>query len=171
VHETGVAATAINDEFAYWKKELLKSSPNAHAIIHDKIIVIDPMSRNDCVVITGSHNQGYKASYCNDENLLIIRGNQPLALSYTTHVMDIYDHYRWRYWLQQEKTKAFSGLQTTPDWQDKYFQPGNMAYQELEFWMSAPAGDQRTGSGTVPIDSHPTAHGTRGRPRKAAAGE
>ena len=171
VHETGVAATAINDEFAYWKKELLKSSPNAHAIIHDKIIVIDPMSRNDCVVITGSHNQGYKASYCNDENLLIIRGNQPLALSYTTHVMDIYDHYRWRYWLQQEKTKAFSGLQTTPDWQDKYFQPGNMAYQELEFWMSAPAGGQRTGSGTVPIDSHPAAHGTRGRPRKAAAGE
>ena len=139
VYDTGVAASAINDQFAYWQKELLKSSPSAHAIIHDKIVVIDPMSETDCVVVTGSHNQGYKASYCNDENLLIIRGNQPLALAYTTHVMDIYDHYRWRYKLQQQKQAAWTGLQTTPSWQDYYFQPGNMAYQELEFWMTAPA--------------------------------
>ena len=138
VYETGVAATAINDEFAYWKKELLKAGPSAHAIIHDKIVVIDPMSESDCVVITGSHNQGYKASYCNDENLLIIRGNRPLALSYTTHVMDTYDHYRWRFMVQKEQQHAWTGLQTTPAWQDKYFQQGNMAYQELEFWVSAP---------------------------------
>jgi len=140
VYETGVAATAINDEFAYWKKELLKSSPKAHAIIHDKIVVIDPMSATDCVVITGSHNQGYKASYANDENLLIFRGNQPLALSYTTHIMDVYDHYRWRFMVQQKQTNAWSGLQTTPDWQERYFQPASMSYQEIEFWMTAPSG-------------------------------
>jgi phosphatidylserine/phosphatidylglycerophosphate/cardiolipin synthase-like enzyme len=138
VNETGVAATAINDQFAYWKKELLKAGPGAHAIIHDKIVVIDPLSKNDCVVITGSHNQGYKASYANDENLLILRGNQPLALAYTTHVMDVYSHYRWRYMVEQQKDKAWTGLQTTPSWQDKYFETGNMARQELDFWMSAP---------------------------------
>jgi len=165
VNETGVAATAINDEFAYWKKELLKASPNAHAIIHDKIVVIDPMSKNDCVVITGSHNQGYKASYCNDENLLIIRGNQPLALSYTTHVMDIYDHYRWRYLIQQKGKSAWTGLQTTPDWQEKYFQLGNMAYQELQFWMSAPAANQGMAGEPVPIDRSPQARGGRSRRR------
>jgi phosphatidylserine/phosphatidylglycerophosphate/cardiolipin synthase-like enzyme len=43
------------------------------AIIHDKIVVIDPFAEN-CVVITGSHNLGYKASYANDENMLIIKG-------------------------------------------------------------------------------------------------
>lgn len=139
VSETGVAATAINDEFAYWKKELLKSSPSAHAIIHDKIVVIDPMSPTDCIVITGSHNQGYKASYANDENLLIFRGNQPLALAYTTHIMDVYDHYRWRFLVQQQQQHAWTGLQTTPDWQDRYFQPASMAYQEIEFWMSSPS--------------------------------
>jgi len=136
VYETGVAATAINDEFAYWKKELLRSSPQAHAIIHDKIVVIDPMSEANCVVITGSHNDGYKASYANDENLIILRGNPALAHAYATHVMDVYDHYRWRYMVQSEKQHAWTGLKTTPQWQDKYFQPGSMAYQELEFWFS-----------------------------------
>jgi len=138
VLETGVAATEIKDEFGYWKKELLKSSPKAHAIIHDKIVVIDPLSPQ-CAVITGSHNQGYKASYCNDENLLIFRGNQDLARAYATHVLDVYDHYRWRYWLQKKGDKAWTGLQKTPDWQDGYFQPGNMAYKELAFWFSIPA--------------------------------
>lgn len=178
VNETpGVAATAIKDEFAYWKEELLKSSPGAHAIIHDKIVVIDPMSKSDCVVITGSHNQGYKASYCNDENLLIIRGNQPLALSYTTHVMDVYDHYRWRYWVQQAGSKAWTGLQTTPDWQDKYFQQANMAYLELEFWMSAPAANQgAAGGGVAMIDRHSAGRGQgkthlKGRALPAAAGQ
>src|SRR5262249_46350752 len=139
VYETGVAATAINDEFGYWKKELLKSSPSAHAIIHDKIVVIDPLSATECVVITGSHNDGYKASYADQQNLRILRGNGPLARAYATHVMDIYDHYRWRYIVQKEKQHAWTGLQTTPTWQDKYFQPGNAACQEIQFWLSASA--------------------------------
>lgn len=105
---TVVAATAINDQFAFWQKELLKSSPQAHAIIHDKIVVIDPLSP-DCVVITGSHNLGCRASYNNDENMLI-RGNRALAESYTAHVMDVYDHYRFRYKLQTQKSKAWQGL-------------------------------------------------------------
>jgi hypothetical protein len=33
-----------------------------HAVIHDKIVMIDPFSDN-CVVVTGSHNAGYEASY------------------------------------------------------------------------------------------------------------
>lgn len=155
VFETGVAATAINDEFGYWKKELLKSSPTAHAIIHDKIVVIDPLSEN-CVVVTGSHNQGFKASYANDENLLLLKGNQQLARAYATHVMDVYDHYRWRFWIQQQKEHAWTGLQTNPDWQDRYFQPASMAYQELAFWMSA-----------LPEGKAPAGH----KSRKAAAGK
>jgi phosphatidylserine/phosphatidylglycerophosphate/cardiolipin synthase-like enzyme len=160
VNETGVAATAINDQFAYWKKELLKAGPGAHAIIHDKIIVIDPLEPNDCVVVTGSHNQGYKASYCNDENLLILRGNQPLALAYTTHVMDVYDHYRWRYMVEQQGDKAWTGLETTPSWQDKYFQTGNMSRQELDFWMSAPD-TTHGGQQAQPVPIHHA-----GRPRR-----
>lgn len=117
-----VAASNIQDQFAYWEKELLKSSSFAHAIIHDKIVVIDAYG-DDPIVITGSHNLGYKASYANDENMLIIKGNKELAIAYSVHVMDVYDHYRWRYILQTSHTAtdAFHGLKTTDQWQDWYF--------------------------------------------------
>ena len=49
--ESVISAVSINDQFAFWQKELLKSSPGAHAIIHDKVVVVDPFSSN-CVVIT-----------------------------------------------------------------------------------------------------------------------
>jgi phosphatidylserine/phosphatidylglycerophosphate/cardiolipin synthase-like enzyme len=128
-----VSATGVNTQFAYWQKELLKM-PGAHAIIHDKIVVIDPMSE-DCVVITGSHNQGYRASYNNDENFIIVRGHQPLAQAYATHVMDVYDHYRWRFTLKQTSVKnAFSGLDPTPQWQDKYYAADSIARRESLLW-------------------------------------
>ncbi len=66
------------------------------AIIHDKILVLDPADPVNCVVAFGSHNLGYKASYANDENLVIVQGYRDLALAYTAHVLDVYDHYRFR---------------------------------------------------------------------------
>src|ERR1022692_95089 len=65
-----VRATAITTPYGDLHPELLSAG---HAIIHDKIIVIDPLDPVNCGVITGSHNLGYKASCDNDENLLIIR--------------------------------------------------------------------------------------------------
>src|SRR5262249_27105368 len=62
----------IFKNFAAWRQEIYKYG---HAIIHDKTIVVDPFSK-DCVVITGSHNLGFRASSNNDENMLIIRGDK-----------------------------------------------------------------------------------------------
>jgi PLD-like domain len=129
-----VPASAITDQFAFWQQELLKAGPDAHAIIHDKIVVIDPMS-DKCVVITGSHNLGYRASYNNDENLLIVRGDRALAQAYAVHVLDIYDHYRFRFVIQSQGSKAFSGLEADDKWQDKYFDPGNSASRDSEVWF------------------------------------
>ena len=125
-----IRAAAINDLVGDFQREILSAG---HAIIHDKIVVIDPMSETDCVVITGSHNLGFKASYANDENMLILRGNRALALAYTVHVLDIYDHYKFRAVLEQQardamlkgnpKPKKPTGkgfLQTTDKWQDPY---------------------------------------------------
>ena len=130
---TVVLASAINDEFAAWHKELLKA---CFAIIHDKIVVVDQLSP-DCVVVTGSHNLGYKASYSNAENLLIIRGNQALAQAYAVHVLDVYDHYRFRYRQQQQgKAGAFSGfLSTDSGWQKPYFTAAGKA--EMRNWSGA----------------------------------
>jgi hypothetical protein len=137
-------AAGLDHPFAGLQKELLKSSPSAHAIVHDKIIVIDPHSSEDCVVITGSHNLGYRASYANDENLLIVKGHRRLAEAYTTHVMDIYDHYRWRWrtrrWREEAEQRPATeggrsgGLSPTDCWQEKYYRD-RAAKEEREFWL------------------------------------
>jgi hypothetical protein len=119
-----------------WNKELLKAG---FAIVHDKIVVIDPFS-DDCVVVTGSHNLGYKASYNNDENLAIIRGNRRLAEAYASHVLDIYDHFSWRYMVQNGgQSAADQSLESNPDkWQARYFdEEGKIKVAQLRFWLSA----------------------------------
>ena len=103
--------------------EQLTAKGGIGAIIHDKIVVIDPLSP-DCTVILGSHNLGYKASYSNDENMLIVTGHRELAMAYAVHVLDVYDHYRFRA-IQNDRTrkhkKAWSGFLDVDDhWQDHY---------------------------------------------------
>ncbi|MET4606713.1 phosphatidylserine/phosphatidylglycerophosphate/cardiolipin synthase-like enzyme [Bradyrhizobium sp. JR4.1] len=94
-----VRAAAVRIPFGNLRPELLTAG---HAIIHDKIVVIDPLDKKNCTVITGSHNLGYKASYCNDENFLIIEGNRDLAVSYAVHVLDLYEHYLMRARLEEK---------------------------------------------------------------------
>ena len=122
-----------------WEKEILAAG---FAIIHDKILVIDPFS-DDCVVVTGSHNLGHKASYDNDENLVIVDGNRKLAVAYATHVLDVYDHFSWRYTVKRLGAKgADQSLAGQPgDWLDRYFDSaGNIKTAQLKFWMQATLG-------------------------------
>jgi phosphatidylserine/phosphatidylglycerophosphate/cardiolipin synthase-like enzyme len=92
-----------------------------HAIIHDKVLVIDPLDDERCVVAFGSHNLGYKASYANDENLSIVCGNRPLAEAYASHVLDVYDHYRFRaFQADADTAHQWDGkLRRRDDWQRK----------------------------------------------------
>jgi phosphatidylserine/phosphatidylglycerophosphate/cardiolipin synthase-like enzyme len=57
-----------------------------HAIIHSKIIVIDPFFPN-CTVITGSHNFSLSASGKNDENFVIIKNATELADAYAVNIL------------------------------------------------------------------------------------
>jgi phosphatidylserine/phosphatidylglycerophosphate/cardiolipin synthase-like enzyme len=119
-----------------WQKEILNAG---FAIIHDKVVVIDPFS-DQCVVVTGSHNLGHKASFDNDENLVIVEGNRSLAVAYATHVLDVYDHFSWRWNVKRDGKKAADQkLKTKPDyWLDRYFDAdGNVKVAQLRFWMSA----------------------------------
>ena len=124
------------DAFGEWEAELYKYG---HAIIHNKIVVIDPFSDN-CVVITGSHNLGYRASHNNDENMLIIHGHRGLAEAYTCHVLDIYDHYAWRYWLARFPDQFGKPLVENDTWQERYILGAGVKSPELRFWLSAATG-------------------------------
>ncbi|MGJ5181929.1 phospholipase D-like domain-containing protein [Bradyrhizobium oligotrophicum] len=132
----GVPAGAVQDAFGKWEKELAKYG---FAIIHNKIVVIDPFS-DDCVVVTGSHNLGFRASHNNDENMLIIRGHRALAEAYACHVLDLYDHYAWRFLLKQHPEIFGKPLQGDDSWQDRYIKGDEEKSPELRFWLSAAGG-------------------------------
>jgi phosphatidylserine/phosphatidylglycerophosphate/cardiolipin synthase-like enzyme len=131
---TGIGG--IPDQFSYWEKELAKLG---HAVIHDKILVVDAFTP-DCVVVTGSHNLGYKASYSNDENLCIIRGNGKIAEAFAAHVLDVVNHYNWRNKLTELKkqgkspTHGFTDLDEDAGWQDKYFKGSFLASRDQFFF-------------------------------------
>jgi phosphatidylserine/phosphatidylglycerophosphate/cardiolipin synthase-like enzyme len=141
---TGIGA--VRDRYAYWEAELMKVG---HAAIHDKVLVIDPFS-DGCTVATGSHNLGFKASYANDENMCIIRGNAAIARAYAAHVLDVVNHFNWRAKLSAAATAApadhlpdvaddrhenpFVGLATDDEWQDKYFRGSFLKNRDLFFF-------------------------------------
>lgn len=129
-----VRANALNagDVVGNFEHELLSAG---NAIIHDKILVIDPLSADGCVVVTGSHNLGYKASYANDDNLVIVRRNPQLAQAYMVHVLDLYEHYRFRgvqAELKHEGKRPWSGfLRTNAGWQN----PSSMEIPSLAKYL------------------------------------
>lgn len=123
LHMARAVALTRDDIVGAFESELLSVGK---AIIHDKIMVVDPLSEDGAVVV-GSHNLGYKASYENDENFLIIRGNRPLAAAYMVHVLDVYEHYRYRA-LQRDmkdKGRALEGgvLATDDSWLTRHLAP------------------------------------------------
>ena len=139
-------------------KEMLAN--HLMAIVHSKVIVIDPFS-DQCSVITGSHNFSVSASEKNDENLVIVRGNQKLAQAYALHINGVYDHYSWR---------AFLGSGGDPDQiykpLDGWHEGGSRA-QELDFWMQEPIPPQ-PGDGASVTPSPKTSGGTaKPKPVKA----
>jgi phosphatidylserine/phosphatidylglycerophosphate/cardiolipin synthase-like enzyme len=136
-----VLPAAIDMRLKFWVKELEKM-PRAHAMVHSKVVVIDPFGAHP-VLMTGSHNMGPKASGVNDENLVIIEGDRILADQYATKIMEIYNQYRWR--ASQHKSSEgprWSGLADNDKWQ--IGAPGadtnTQAYdrrrqRELSFWF------------------------------------
>lgn len=91
-------------------------------------------------VVNGSHNLGYKASYANDENMVVVRGNRALAEAFTAHVLDVVNHYNWRYKRRraeqdgEPQSHPFTGLATNDRWQDKYFTGSFLASRNRFFF-------------------------------------
>jgi phosphatidylserine/phosphatidylglycerophosphate/cardiolipin synthase-like enzyme len=165
-----VPAGAINatDAFGAWEAELAKYG---FAIIHNKIVVIDPFSAN-CTVVTGSHNLGFRASHNNDENMLIIRGHRKLAEAYACHVLDLYDHYAWRFLLRQHPDVFGRPLEGDDKWQERYIVGKDEKSPELRFWLSAATQGDTSSLGKIPPrKTGRNASSTNGRSTKEAGGK
>lgn len=125
----------IKDKFHNWEAEIL----GAGVHIHSKVIVIDPFGVSP-VVMTGSHNLGYKASTKNDDNLMIIEGNAALAAAFAVNIIAIYQNYRWSAYVNDHANdpKAWHGLVETDQWQKGYLFGKDLA--EIKFWMGNTSG-------------------------------
>jgi phosphatidylserine/phosphatidylglycerophosphate/cardiolipin synthase-like enzyme len=87
--------------------------------------------------VTSSHNLGFRASHNNDENMLIIRGHRGLAEAYACHVLDLYDHYAWRFLLSKHPDVFGKPLEPSDTWQKRYIVDKDEKSPELRFWLSA----------------------------------
>ena len=117
MHLDIIQPQGIAHPFANFAEEVVRKqflSQVGHAIIHSKIVVVDPFSSNP-IVITGSHNFSMSASASNDENFVIVEGDKDLAEAYAVNIEGAYAHYRFRAFLEQTN-KPFNGLQDDDKW-------------------------------------------------------
>jgi PLD-like domain len=141
----------IKDVFHNFMKESLGTGVH----IHSKVVVLDPFGQNP-VVMTGSHNLGFKASSENDDNLMIVEGNAPLAAAYATNIIATYQAYRWNAYVEahRQDPKVWHGLVDNDTWQDSHLAGDELA--EIQFWLGSRASlGSNTATSTQPPASGP----------------
>ena len=131
-----VLPAKVDSRFAGWEKEIGRLSL---VMIHSKVVILDPFGKKP-VVMTGSHNLGPRASGKNDDNLNLILGESRLAAAYATHIISVYNAYRWRYVSSpgaKAAGKAWDGPEDGDSWQDAYYTGSDAAakQRELAFWL------------------------------------
>lgn len=132
LHLDIIQPQGVKNAFANFAAEVTRNqflSQVGHAIIHSKIVLVDPFSANP-TVITGSHNFSASASTKNDENFIIIQGDKELAEAYAVNIEAAYEHYVYRSFLEKTN-KPFNGLKDNDGWQASKLKA---AAQELAFW-------------------------------------
>jgi len=150
---------AIKEAFHDFASEVM----NQGVHVHSKVIVIDPFGEKP-VVMTGSHNMGHKASTANDDNLMIVEGNAPLAAAYAANIIAIYQNYRWNTYVDAhaKDPQVWHGLVDNATWQDSYLADGSPELAEIKFWLGAGSSGPAAAGQPVPAPA-------AGSPRVRAA--
>lgn len=88
----------INDPVYQWARETNAKllQVNKHVVyVHSKFLLMDPLGKNP-IVVTGSANFSKASTNDNDENMLLIRGEQRVADIYFTEFNRLFNHYYFR---------------------------------------------------------------------------
>jgi phosphatidylserine/phosphatidylglycerophosphate/cardiolipin synthase-like enzyme len=117
-----VAGSYIQSSIDQWAAE--KSSGGLFEpgvdFVHNKIILIDPLGEVP-TVISGSANYSENSTSKNDENTLIIKGDDRVADIYFTEFVRLFDHFSFREWLAGHQKVFDPYLEEDGKWVDKYF--------------------------------------------------
>ncbi len=115
---------------------------NKHVVyVHSKFLLKDPLGE-DPVVVTGSANFSKASTNENDENMLIIRGDQRVADIYFTEFNRLFNHYYFRSVVEatsQNKPKKTSDGSLFLDEDDKWLQkykPGKLKTKRLNLYTN-----------------------------------
>jgi phosphatidylserine/phosphatidylglycerophosphate/cardiolipin synthase-like enzyme len=103
------------DQFDGWLKERL-SGLNSHVrYVHNKFMLLDPLS-DDPIVVTGSANFSEASTKENDENMLVVRGDTRVADIYLGEFMRLFSHHAFRESLAWRPDSAPPKPLSTGDW-------------------------------------------------------
>lgn len=108
------------NEIDGWVKERLSGLNSNVKYVHNKFMLVDPLS-DDPTVVAGSANFSDASTKENDENMVITRGNKRVAEIYLGEFMRLYTHHAFR------ESLTFSGPHHPPkpletgDWSSDYF--------------------------------------------------
>jgi phosphatidylserine/phosphatidylglycerophosphate/cardiolipin synthase-like enzyme len=103
-----------------WVKERLSGLNKNVQFVHNKFMLVDPLS-DDPIVVAGSANFSAASTTTNDENMLITRGNQRVADIYLGEFMRLYSHHAFRESLQFRDKKQPPKPLRTDAWWRGYF--------------------------------------------------
>ena len=108
-----------DDALEGWVKERLTGLNKNVNYVHNKFMLIDPLSSNPTVV-AGSANFSNASTTNNDENMLVIKGNKRVADIYFGEFMRLYSHHAFRESVTFRNAAPPKFLRTD-DWWTDYF--------------------------------------------------
>jgi len=119
-----------NDVFDRWLLEETTGLNDHVKFIHTKYMLVDPLGP-DPLVISGSANFSDASTHNNDENMLIIRGDEAVVDIYLGEFMRLFKHFAFRDFVEKAKagTPAAAGTgHLVPDdsWVQWFYQPGTV---------------------------------------------
>jgi len=142
-------------------EEMARPVNNGHVFfVHSKVLVIDPLS-DDPLVCSGSANFSNGSLTTNDENMLLIRGNQRVADIYFTEFDRIFRHF-----FARDAINAFAKkgnrtnpleLDTTNAWILKNTKPGSYKSNRRNLFFPPPGTVSRPWTKAAAADKDPFA--------------
>lgn len=103
-----------------WLKERLTNLNSHVRYVHNKFMLIDPLTE-DPIVVAGSANFSDASTRRNDENMIVTRGNERVADVYLGEFMRLYSHHAFRESLQWRDPDDPPKPLRTDDWWRDYF--------------------------------------------------
>jgi len=147
-----VGSFIATNEIDGWLKERLSGFSKNVQYVHNKFMLVDPLS-DDPVVVCGSANFSRASIVDNDENMIIVRGNTRIADIYLGEYMRLWSHHAFRESLTW-RTDDDAGPKhlKTDDWWKDYFKPSERSARRVYFSAQRQPQPAAAGNAAVPAE-------------------